>query len=54
MLTAARNQSGANFREGSALPPTDPAIPTAIQHTDANINFLPGGLYEPAPPPHRR
>lgn len=40
MLTAARTQIRANFREKATLPPSDPAIPDAIQHAEAVAAFL--------------
>lgn len=40
MLTAARTQIRANFREKAALPASDPAIPDAIKHAEAVAAFL--------------
>lgn len=40
MLTAARTQIRANFREKASLPVSDPTIPDAIQHAEAVAAFL--------------
>ncbi|KAJ4419832.1 Mitochondrial zinc maintenance protein 1, mitochondrial [Gnomoniopsis sp. IMI 355080] len=40
MLTAARTQIRANFREKATLPASDPAVPDAIQHAEAVAAFL--------------
>lgn len=40
MLTAARTQIRANFREKATLPPSDPTIPDAIKHAEAVAAFL--------------
>lgn len=40
MLTAARTQIRANFREKASLPASDPTIPDAIRHAEAVAAFL--------------
>lgn len=40
MLTAARTQIRADFRDKATLPPSDPAVSTAILHAQAVASFL--------------
>ncbi|CAN8099961.1 unnamed protein product [Discula destructiva] len=40
VLTAARAEIRANFRAKAALPPSDPAVPPAIEHAEAVAAFL--------------
>lgn len=40
MLSAARQQARAGFRENAALPPTDPAVAPAVQHAREVAAFL--------------
>lgn len=40
MLTAARQQARAGFREKASLPPSDPAVAPAVQHAQEVAAFL--------------
>lgn len=40
MLTAARSQIRAGFREKAALAPTDPTLPLAVRHAELVAGFL--------------
>lgn len=40
MLTAARQQIRAGFREKASLPPTDPSIAPSLQHANEVAAFL--------------